>query len=456
MSTLSQFSGFREIPLIPDFDEPAFNTAGYGSRTQFTYNQNAQMVGYQQDPSGEFGSYFSASWSSTPSSSNSWTYSGTSLCGPHGHLYGTSLISIDSGAYAQQYVTGSYSNNGNYYGVLNSQATGVWVNKTKRDNLCLQFVNNGSDYDSYEYKLHVSTLGFGAIYCPIAKTVKYNSSGSGAAYGYTTARSYGLVGYNETTKTFAIVSNAVSGTATMFVYQGVQPPTLANTNDQTFWNQFNTLELTKKTVTFTFPNVSGTHDYQHYKIFPLDNGNIALVYKWENNYISYHLFTGNNGVDSTSWTFGSTAVLQVGTTTSFHDSGFSSFDYLPAIVSHDGKYVFIWTQYYYYQTGICGIAVRVSDGQCRYIQFTDSTYAYSVATMQKNVFAIGQGTNSDGGAGQRLLMYDFDTSFAETANTANITSKYSQIAVDEPYTSTNYGMIWQAISYLPNFIRGIF
>lgn len=458
MSNLSQFMGFREIPLIPDPNEPAFCTAGTGNPSViYMYNHSCQYIGYINGASSEIAtgySWFSTNWSGQASSSAGWNYAGTTLASMHGHSYASAVPSIDTSTnyYSTAYYGTSGPNGGSFNGNCNSQITGVWVNKTKRDNLCLQRANAVTDYGSTFDTTQITTAGYGAIRCPITSTRAFNGVG---ANGYSTNRSYSLIGYNETTQMWVVGDLATSGASSLKVYKSVTPPTLANTNNQTFWDQFN--HGTAITVNFTMPTVSDTHDYQHYKLFPLDNGNIAMVYKYASNSINYRLFVGNNGVNSTSWTMNGSNTSTVSTTTSYHDSNFTIVDALIAQVSYDGKYVFVYTQYYYYQSGICGFVIRVSDGQVRRIQYTDSGYCESVVMIQANKMAMNRSINTDGGAGNYLYEYDFEYLFsAYPTNDTDVTAVYNDARIDNPYTSTCYPMIWTTPSYLPNFIRGVF
>lgn len=456
MSNLAQFAGYWTPPLIPDASEPAYATSGYGQNNIYIYSHNHQFLGQAVWPTGEFASsnYFNSNWNGQPSSNSNWTYAGTGFCSPHGHIHAHVVPQADTQDGHAFYLTTTSGDNPNrYYGTITSQSTGVWVNKTKRDNLCILYTNNGSDYGSHVYEMAIATMGRGAWFNSITSTMAFCGVGSGIANGYTNNRSYGLVGYNETTKMWVVIGDAQSGTSTMYVYKNINPPTLANTNDGTFWNQFN--HSTKITVSFTFPSVSDTHDYQHYKIFPLDNGNIAFVYKYANNSIGYYIFTGNNGVDSTSWTFGS-LIDNAGTTTSYHDSNWTVQDALPVMVTYDGKYVLVFTQYYYYLSGACGFFIRVSDGARMKFQWTDSSEGGSFAPVGANTFLYGRGVNSDGGAGQYTYQYDLDYLFRRYSSGQDVTSVFNQLRIEEPYTSTNYGMIWPMISYTPNFIRGVF
>lgn len=454
MSNLAQFVGYRDIPLIPDFDEPAFCTSGYGQNPIFIYNHNCQMIQYGNWPGGEMSTttYFNQNWNSPPSSNSSFSYAGTALAGPHGHLFASSVMQMSTNANQSVYLGSVHSGSGTYYGAMNSQSTGVWVNKTKRDNLCIQRVNSG--YTSYNYATQISTVGFGALFNPITSTRAFSGVGPGVANGYNTSESYGLIGYNELTKMWVVAGTAAAGSNTLYVYKNVNAPTLANSNNQTFWNQFN--HSTKISVPFTFTTYNDSRDYQHYKLIPLDDGNIALISKYAQNDIRYTLFTGNNGVDSTSWTYNTTPLATISTTTSYHNSNNTQMDALPAMVSYDGRYVVVFTQYYYYYSGLCAFVIRVSDGQARKINIADTTYAYNPVFVQANTLLVGYGVNADGAAGMTLYNYDLDYIFATTSNYADVTVSQTTTKVELPYTTTQYPMIWSAQSYLPNFIRGVF
>lgn len=458
MSNLTQFAGYREIPLIPNPSEPAFSVGAYGTSGMYVYSHNFQMLGLALDPSGEFttGSYYSSNWNSTPSSSSSWTYAGTSHSSMHGYHYATTPPSMDTN-YSYSYgCFGNYSY-GRYLGVVNSVTTGVWVNKTKRDNLCIQRGSYMTDFGNGQYltRTCISQLGFAAYFNPISSTQDLTgASATGVANGYVNNTSYGLIGYNETTKMLVVGNTTSSGTSTFYVYKNVNPPTLANANNNTFWSQLN--HGTKITVSFTFPASNDNTDFQQYKLIPLDNGNIALVYKYASGWIGYRLFVGNDGVNSTSWTRNASDTVQVSTTTSYHSSNFDTQDSLPFTVSYDGKYVFVYTQYYYYLSGLCGIMIRVSDGQARVFNYSDSSYAYSPVMINANEMIISYGVNSDGSEGQYLYCYDIPYLFEVTSANTDVTSLRNTTRVNVYYTSTNYGMIWATPSYLPNFIRGVF
>lgn len=457
MSNLAQFSGYWTPTLIPNSYEPAYATSGYGQNNVYIYSHNHQLLGQAVWPTSEFvnaGYVFNNNWNSTSDSNSGWQYAGTGYSTSHGHVNCHVVPQADTADGHAFYLTPCYGDSTNRnYGSLTSQSTGVWVNKTKRDNLCLQYVNNGTSYGSHEWGMQIATMGRGAWQNPITRSLGFNGFGQGLTNGYTAATSYGLVGYNETTKMFAVVGNATSSTCALYIYKNVSPPTLANANDATFWDQFD--HTNRVAVSFSFPGVSDTADYQHYKIFPLDNGNIAMVYKYSSNNISYYLFTGNNGVNSTSYTFA--GVDSISTTTSYHDSNFTNQDSLPAMVTFDGKYVVVFTQYYYYLSGVSAFFIRVSDGQYRKMTWTDSSYCGSFAPISGSSFLYGRGVNNDGGAGQYMYQYDMDFLFSRyPTNGTVVTSYYTQIRANTSYTSTCYGMIWPMISYTPNFIRGIY
>ena len=457
MTTLSQFSGFREIPLIPDPNEPAYFTTGYGQANPFLFNHNHQFVGIYSTNGGECtaSTYPTQNWNSTPSSNSGWTYASTTFASMHGYSYITAMASVETGAsyLGGMYYSYNWFNGGNFNGNCNSQITGVWVGKTKRDNLCIQRANSVDEYSTTFSTTQISTAGYGAIRCPITSTRAFNGVGSN---GYSNNRSYGVVGYNETTKMWVVgdVLPTSASAASLKVYKNVQAPTLANTNDQTLWDQFN--HSAKINVPYTAPSMQATHDYQHFKVFPLDNGNIAMIYKYEGTSINYRLFVGNDGVNSTSWTLNGSNTASISTTTSYHDSQFTTQDSLIALTSYDGQYVFVFTQYYYYFSGICGFVIRVSDGQVRKITHTDTTYSYTPAMIQADKMVMCRSVNTDGGAGNYLYQYDFAKLFGENTDNTDVTSQYQDVRVDNPYTSTCYPMIWTAQSYLPNFVRGVF
>lgn len=448
-TSLTTFAGANyTVPLIPSAHEPAFCTASTSSNI-FVYNHNHQLMAQVAIAGGEFynsGSW-SSNWSGQPSSNSSWQYAGTSMAGPHGHFYISYNPGFDTSNRSTVYYTQGYQTGTNYlYGGTNSRCTGVWANKTKRDGLCLQRPNNVA---TNLYRTQVSYLGYGALMNPLTSTGAMTGQTPGTANGYNTNQSFGLVGYNETSQMW-VVGQPVSGaTCEMFVYKNIQAPTITTCMDNSFWNQFN--HGAKLTVSVSLPN-SSSYDAAQWKIIPLNNGNIAVICKYEGNYLRYLLFTGNNGVNSTSWT--QSTVQDISTTTSYNNDLWT--DNLVALTTYDGKYTYVFTQYYYYLSGNIGFCIRHSDGQRRVIQNTDTSNALAPVMIGANNMIMGYGSNSDGGSGQLLYCYNWDYLFSRYATDGtDVTSYYVTTRIDNPSASTTYPMIWTVPSPFPRFIKGV-
>jgi hypothetical protein len=140
-------------------------------------------------------------------------------------------------------------------------------------------------------------------------------------------------------------------------------------------------------------------------------------------------------------------------TTSYNNSPWQ--DNLPAFVTYDGKYVVIYTQYYYYYSGYIGYVIRVSDGKRLTISHSDATYSYNSVMIGDNKMMISYGTNSDGGSGQYMYEYDINFLMEVYADGADATSYYVQTQIDNPSASTTYPMIWTVPSTIPRFNRGV-
>lgn len=448
-ANLTTFAGANyTVPLIPSAYEPAFCTASTSS-VIFLYSHNKQFIGYINIAGGEFYNTgnWNGSWSSTPSSSSSWSLAGTAQAGPHGHHYISFAPGFDSNNRSTIYYTQSYQGNQNYYyGSLNSMCTGVWVNKTKRDNLCLQRING---FNSYNYRTQISSLGSGALMGPLTSTGDMTGGTStGIANGYNTGQSFGLVGYNETTGWW--VNGQYNGsTATLYIYKNIPAPQMSVGLGDTYWSNFN--HGTKLTTTFTLPSTSN-YDQYHWKIIPLDNGNIMVVTKTESSSVNLTLLTGNSGLNSTTWTASNIATSS--TTTSYHQSIWQ--DNLPALVSYDGKYVFVFSQYYYYFSGIAGFVIRVSDGKYLNFNYGDTTYSWNPVMIGASNMIVSYGANSDGGSGQYIYEYDLKygmEALAQGTNFYNYANGYPNI--DNPSSSTCYPMIWTVPSLIPRFAKGV-
>jgi hypothetical protein len=449
MSNLITFAGANyNPPLIPAACEAAFCTASTSSNI-FIWNHSKQLMGRVSAASGEMASsgVWNSSWASTPSSSSGWQYAGTSQAGPHGHHYLNMSVSADTAFKATSYYTQNYQYSTNYLmGAINSRATGIWVNKTKRDNLCLQRVNN---QNTYLYRTQISSLGSGALLAPFTSTGDMTGdTTAGTANGYNTLQTQGLVGYNETTKMWVVGQQVSGASVQVFVYKNISAPSL--TSDSTYWSQFN--HSAKITVNFSLQSPSDSYDYSSWKIIPLDNGNIVIISKSAGSFINYTLLTGNDGVNSTSWT--ASSVQNLGITTSYNNTAWQ--DNLPAFVTYDGKYVVVYTQYYYYFSGWVGYIIRVSDGKRLTIAHNDTTYSYNSVMIGDNKMMISYGTNSDGGSGQSIFEYDIGYLMDRYATGTSVVSFYTQTQIDNPSSSTCYPMIWTMPSPVPTYNRGVF
>lgn len=450
MSNLITFAGANyTTPLIPGAHEPAFCTASTSSNI-FIWNHSKQLIGQVSQATGEMSSSgtWNSPWSSTPSSNSGWQYAGTSQAGPHGHHFLNMVSNFDTSMKATSYYTQNYQYSTNYLmGGINSRATGIWVNKTKRDNLCIQRVNN---QNSYIYRTQISTLGSGALMAPMISTgTMTGGTTTGVANGYNTTQTQGLVGYNETTQMWVVGQRVSSASMQVFVYKNIPAPSMTTNLDDTYWANFN--HSTKITVNFNIQSPSDAFDFSSWKIIPLDNGNIVIISKSAGSFLNYTLLTGNNGVNSTSWT--PSSIQNLSMTTSYNNSPWQ--DNLPAFVTYDGKYVVIYTQYYYYFSGYIGYVIRVSDGKRLTISHSDTTYSYNTVMIGDNKMMISYGTNSDGGQGQYMYEYDINFIMEVYADGADATSYYVQTQIDNPSASTTYPMIWTVPSTIPRFNRGV-
>ena len=448
-SNLTTFAGSNyTVPLIPASHEPAFCTASTSSGIHM-WSHSKQFIGYFSSSSGEFqnSSLWCSNYSSSPSSSSSWNMAGTSQAGPHGHNYVSVNPAFNTVSQGGIYYSQGYQTGQNYFlGAYNQRSTAIWVNKTKRDNLCIQRANAVEGMN----RTQVSTLGYGALMSPMLSTDKFTGgTAAGLANGYNTNFSLGLTGYNEKTKWWINGVAPSSGTScTLYLYKGIDAPSQTTNLDSTYWDQFN--NSTKITIPLTIVNGADTFDRTAWKVFPLDNGDIAVIHKYSSSQITYILLTGNNGLNSTTWTQSNAAT--VATTTSYQNTWQEN---MPAFVTYDGKYVVVYTQYYYYMSGFCGFIIRVSDGSCRKINHADTSYSYNAVMIGDNKMIISYGTNSDG-SGQYLFEYDIGYLFdAYPTNYTDVTSYYITTRVDNPSASTCYPMIWTVPSILPRFNKGI-
>lgn len=459
MSNFAQLLGTGyQVPLIPLPHEPAFCTFS-SSTSLFLFNHQKALIGEfgnGNGSEGRTGGTFNQNVATIPATNSPTGYAATGHVSMHGHVH----AALQPGLLAQNTATNGIYTNYQYShagttvsGVHNSRSTGVWANKTKRDNLCFQrytaLENTGGGFTMCNTQ--ISRFGWGAISIPVSQSPLLTSPNN----SFTTARNYGLIGYNETTKWLVVADSNGTTTPTYYIYKNVSPPTYQNCLDDSFWSATNIVHGSRITSTAgTLPSAGEAYDYQHFKIIPLDDGNIRVVYKCVSATLRTFLLTGNSGLTSTTWTKGSEATISL--TTSYHSGNGHLFDALTHFTSYDGKYTVCITQYQGYCTGMAAYMIRHTDGKYFKINFADSSSAFTSTMIGASTWLVGVGTNTDG-TGLNVYQYNlqqiFDTGVAEATD---VSTYYSAGYVDVPAASTSYGGLWQVVSPIPAYIKGAY
>lgn len=452
MSSLALLSASNyPASLIPLAHEPAF--AVYSTANSvWVMNHHKVLIG-EYHSAGDISNQFNASVATQLSTTTPAGYAFLGSCSMHGHAH----LPLTPQVHGNHTSTGfgrfaPVNPSHNWVimnGIHNSRSTGVWANKTKRDNLCLQRFENTGNVGYTFSGTQVAHVGWGAIDNPLTSSRMFSSGNN----SFNANTSYGLIGYNETSKMLCVAGHAASGSITMYVYKNVAAPNYQTCMDGTFWSASNIVHGSRITVSFSI-TVADILDYQHFKIIPLDDGNIRIVNKHQGNSIRTFLLTGNSGLTSTSWTKGAEATQA--TTTSYHDSASTSHDALTHLTTYDGKYTVCMTPYYYYGCGMSAIVVRHSDGKYYKIGHTNTSTGFTASMIGANTFLVCHGTNFDGGAAAGLYEYNLGMIYGTaTAEATDITTYYITGVADSPTASTSYGGIFPVVSTVPIQVKGI-
>lgn len=134
-------------------------------------------------------------------------------------------------------------------------------------------------------------------------------------------------------------------------------------------------------------------------------------------------------------------------------------------ISNDTRYIFMYTQNYYYHGGFYGMVIDTKTGKALYdYQWQSSTFA-SIATVGKSDFVLSYATNADSGNGVGVKILNFENEFllyngsAGSNNAIKATSAdpfNGQIFywLDSPYHSTNYPAVFSMQGYDKALVGG--
>ncbi len=355
---------------------------------------------------------------STPST-NSGTYGNlTSRCGHTGHI-GVGVAP-----------DGALIGRGQSASSRALRSVGVWVNNRTNRNLAL-FMENQYATISPRSPAMAYRMSYEGNHIAWTNSKFYNQNGFG------TRNKWGMIGYNEKTRTLVINENLAANTSMrLHIYTDVDPIN-TDSNDRRNWFD-NIDEANHTTFDWTANNAGNNESYYRGVIVPCDDGKIIVVRMAPSSYGMLDRFTPNG---AGSFTKESTHTLS--TTTAYGTEQGQQYG-LRYQISNDGKYVLTYQPYYYYGAGAEIFLIRVADGRYAFLQHQDSTNGRSFAPIRENGFLMTQSSNSDSGNGMYATMIDPALVFWDITDKGNMSSKvpnFGNQLFDSAYHSTNYPFI---------------
>lgn len=171
--------------------------------------------------------------------------------------------------------------------------------------------------------------------------------------------------------------------------------------------------LSRASVTTT--NYS-TYDRYHGQVVLCDNDTIIVGNTYDNGASQmgtyFHRYTKNTAGDDYEY---DTTLSHSGNTLQ------TSADYGGMVnsVSNDGKYVILYSSYYYYGSGFNAVLVRVSDGAMMKMQYGDTSRGFNVIPIKHNKFLVKRSQSSNTTSDHLI---DCDYIFAKHADGTDINS----------------------------------
>ncbi|MBF0454935.1 MAG: hypothetical protein HQL72_09015 [Magnetococcales bacterium] len=307
---------------------------------------------------------------------------------------------------------------------------GVWVNNQTNKNLAL-FMENQYAAISPRSVAMSYRMSYEGNHIAWTNSKFYNQN------GYGTRNKWGMIGYNEKTRTLVINENTAASTAMrLHIYTDVDPINV-DADDRRSWFD-NIDEANHTTFDWTANDASNIESYYRAVVVPCDDGKIIIVRMAPSSYGMLDRFTPDG---AGSYTKETTHTLS--TTTAYGAEQGSHYG-VRFQISNDGKYILTYQPYYYYGGGAEVFLIRVSDGQYAYLQHQDSSNGRSFVPIREKGFLMTQSIDADSGAGMSSSHIDPALIFRDIADKANMSGKipdFGSQLLDSAYTSTNYPFI---------------
>ena len=421
--------------LLDPWKKPAFAVVSMSSSAPWgtvTYNHYLQELsrqhyndsGYMQGSTSSMGTeffntFYAYGQTNSYITSTDTTYGdGTSRCGHLGH------IALGVGP------DGTMIGRAGPYSATALRNVGVWVNNKTNKNLAL-FMEN--QYVGVAPR----AIAPGRLMGTEGWHLAWSATKFYAQNDFGTYAKYGMIGYNEKTRTLVINENTNGGTAMrLHVYANVEPFDISASNRRSWFDNLDEADHTF----FDWTANSAGYSESLYRgiVTPCDDGKIIIVRMEPHSYCMLDRFTPDG-----AGSFTKEATHTLSTTTTYGMEG-GDRNGIRFQISNDGKYVICYQPYYYYGAGAEVFLIRVSDGKYVFLQYQDSSYGRSFAPIRDSDFMLSYSPNSDSGYGIYMSHIDTKNVFEVIADKGDISSKvpgFNVYIFDSAYHSTNYPYI---------------
>ena len=421
--------------LLDPWKRPAFAVVTMNSSSSWgtvLYNDYLQEVGRQsyydttnmQGTVSSTGTEFFNNWysygrtNSHISSTDTSYGDGTARCGHLGHI--ALGVAPD----------GSMIGRAGNYAATALRNVGVWVNNKTNKNLALFMENQYAG-------VAPRAIAPGRLAGTEGWHLAWTAGKFYAQNNFGTYAKYGMIGYNEKSRTLVINENVNGGTSMrLHAYSDVAPFDIG-ASDRRSWFE-NLVEANHTFYDWTVNSAGYSESLYRGVVIPCDDGKIVVVRMEPHSYCMLDRFTpdGSGG-------FTKEATHTLSTTTTYGMDG-GDRNGVRFQISNDGKYVICYQPYYYYGAGAEVFLIRVTDGKYVFVQYQDTSYGRSFAPIRDNDFMVSYSPNSDSGYGIYMSHIDTRNVFDVIADKSDMSGKvpgFNAYIFDSAYHSTNYPYI---------------
>ena len=300
---------------------------------------------------------------------------------------------------------------------------GTWVNNST-PNLTINFKNGYGWIGFRSYKSSEENSQFGE---------KYGVS------GLNDSGEVGTIGYNEKSKTLAIVESDGTYNHRLNIWTDVKSPKYFKTNAE-FFGQLTSENITQTGYFTGKPSSNSIEDNYRGVVVVADTGEVTVTKMIP----SWGTYAFVFGIDSTTGNYvvPATTIWSDNYTTTYGSANGEEYG-IRFQISNSGKYVVAYAPAYYYGSGYQATITEVSTGKLMGKAYRNTSNGFSFVPWRDNDFLISESENADSGDGVRIYPLQMINNFNSTTVTGAtfVPSALMEQLFDNAYTSTDYPFI---------------